>query len=843
MIRILCIDATDDLQLQLQSQLGHVVAWCSSGQEGLRRCVEIGYDVVVVDYRLEDGSGVDVMRQLAELEPPPRSLMLTAHGSEAIAVAAMKAGASDYIVRDAAGAFVDVLVSAIATSSGDSDSGRRAPAREEDVRGEQAARRERQRHQRFLKNLRTIDDAIHASTDLDEMMAAVLQTSLDVFDCDRAYLLHPCDPDGDFWGVPMERVRPAYPGAFALGERLPMGEEIGAVFREALQFDDVITQDHREASPVQAIAQQFSIKSEIRRAIHAHTGAPWIFGLHQCSHYRQWTEEDKNLFREVSHRVSDALSSLLFMRELRQSEARFRSVLDSSRDAIYQFDVVQGTYDYMSPAIEVLTGYSPEAFLEGGLAFVLSLLHPDDVERIQSHVAEIIEQRLEPENMNRVSYRLKHRTLGYRWLSDSRMVVCDDAGEAVSIIGSSRDITERKRAEQQRQAFERQMQQAQKLESLGVLAGGIAHDFNNLLTAILGNTELALFQLSDDAPVREHLHEVQRASNQAADLAQQMLTYSGRGRLTTAPVNLTDLVHELTHLLKVSISKKARLVCDFDAQLPAFEGDATQIRQVVMNLIINASEALEGAVGTIELTTGTQAVNSATFAKVPAAMLFGAEAPLDAGDYVFLSVKDSGVGMSQETVSQVFDPFFTTKFTGRGLGMSAVMGIVRGHGGVIRVQSAVGEGTTFTVLLPAGATRALSHAEERPTGGQLPWRGAGTALLVDDVEEIRLVGQHMLEQLGFDVLTAADGAEGLEVFRKHAKEITCVVLDLTMPRMGGEDALREMRSTHPSVAVVLCSGYSEQMTTEQVVPGAPIEFLQKPFDMKTLTTALQRILP
>lgn len=417
-------------------------------------------------------------------------------------------------------------------------------------------------------------------------------------------------------------------------------------------------------------------------------------------------------------------------------------------------------------------------------------------------------------------------------------------GSTAGLLGIANNVTERKRAEEQRLLLERQVQHAQKLESLGVLAGGIAHDFNNLLMAILGNADLALHELSPMSPARENILEIEKASRRAAELAKQMLAYSGKGRFVIEPIILGELVEEMTHLLEVSISKKVVLKYNFAQNLPLFDGDVTQIRQIIMNLITNASEAIGDKSGVIALSTGAMNCDRAYLEGVNDMARAGLSEPLSEGVYVYLEVADTGCGMSSETVSKIFDPFFTTKFTGRGLGMSAVLGIVRGHKGTIKIYSEPGKGTTFKVLFPANQ---LEENGQTARWGNMDWaidwRGEGTILIADDEETVCAVGKQLLERLGFEVLTAADGQSAVDLFRQHAGKIVCVLLDLTMPHLDGAQAFSEIRRIRPDAAVILCSGYNEQDATQRFCGKGLSGFLQKPYNMSALREKLRGLLP
>lgn len=408
-----------------------------------------------------------------------------------------------------------------------------------------------------------------------------------------------------------------------------------------------------------------------------------------------------------------------------------------------------------------------------------------------------------------------------------------DIGGEACVIGMGIDVSERAQLREARRIAEEALVQAQKLESLGVLAGGIAHDFNNLLVGILGNAGLALAELGPTSPARATIQDIETAGRRAADLARQMLAYSGKGRFIVQPLGLNELVEEMTHLLRVSIAHGATLSYDLAPGLPPVEVDATQIRQVVMNLVVNASDAIGDSEGVIVVSTG---VIDATRADLDE---FYLSPGLPVGRYVFLEVRDTGVGMDAGTMARIFDPFFTTKFTGRGLGLAAVLGIMRGHRGAIRVSSEPGRGTTFRFLLPAVA----SSDEPAPVAedGPAAWRGSGAILVVDDEPAVLAVTSRALALFGFDVIEAADGEAGVAAFAEHAG-IRCVLLDMTMPRLNGAETFAAMQRIRPGVPVVLMSGYSEEDAATQFGPGGPAGFIEKPYDLRTLREVLRATL-
>jgi PAS domain S-box-containing protein len=425
------------------------------------------------------------------------------------------------------------------------------------------------------------------------------------------------------------------------------------------------------------------------------------------------------------------------------------------------------------------------------------------------------------------------KTTGALALFSTKPILPKEEGLLEEIAATASLVILTVQAEQQRHELETQMQQAQKLESLGLLAGGIAHDFNNLLTAILGHANLALMDLAPESPARDSLREIDKASGRAADLCRQMLAYAGKGRFVVEPINVTRLVEEVAHLLQVSISKKVLLRCQLAEGLPAIVADPAQIRQIVMNLVINAAEAIGDTEGVIGISTG---IVQSTEERLRDSHLVE---PLAPGQYVFLEVTDTGCGMDATTLDKIFDPFFTTKFTGRGLGLAAVLGIVRHHRGTLNVESEPGRGTTFRVLFPASAKTA---AAAESGGNPSLWRGKGTILLVDDEEPVRNVTARMLERSGFKVLRAADGREAIELFRAHASEVVCVLLDLAMPRMDGEETFRELFRIQPAVRVVLASGYSDQEIAQRFQNAGLAGFIEKPYRVETLIAKLREVL-
>lgn len=396
-----------------------------------------------------------------------------------------------------------------------------------------------------------------------------------------------------------------------------------------------------------------------------------------------------------------------------------------------------------------------------------------------------------------------------------------------------REMFLRGQAAEERRQIDLRLQHTQKLESLAVLAGGVAHDFNNLLTSILGYTELSLLKIRPESPAQYSLEKIRQATLRAADLAKQMLTYAGRGYMEMSEINLNQLVEEMTHILKVSISPQINVHFNLAPHLPPVQADPTQLRQVVMNLITNASEAIGDQYGAISFHSGLLEANEDYLTN------FAQDEQLEAGWYVYLEVSDTGGGMPEEVQARMFDPFFTTKFTGRGLGLAAVLGIIRGHRGAIKVYSEVGRGTTFKILLPT-TSEFIEPTDSEPTQDEAY---SHRIFIVDDNEAVQSVTQALLEAYGFTVMSTNDSRESITLFRSHHHEIDLVLLDLTMPHMDGAAVFSAMRQINPKACVVLCSGYSEQGVMANFTGKGLAGYLQKPFTaeklLSTITQALE----
>ena len=516
---------------------------------------------------------------------------------------------------------------------------------------------------------------------------------------------------------------------------------------------------------------------------------------------------------------------------LEESQVRLQTLVSNLPGMAYRcLNDPHWTMSYVSEGCEAVTGYRRDELENNRLAAYADLIHVDDRDWLWAKCQKSLDARTPCQN----EYRILDKLGRERWVSERASGVYAEDGTLHVIDGFIQDITISRQAKIERELLDRKMQETQKLESLGVLAGGIAHDFNNLLTAILGNASIAQIELPPGSSVQDCLEQINEASLRAADLCKQMLAYSGRGRFVVQTLDLGELVEQTAQMLQISISKKAVLRYRLEKGLPPVEVDATQIRQVIMNLVINASEAIGDASGVISISTG--------LTRVDRDYLRGTlmDPDLPEGDYVFLEVSDSGSGMSAETQARIFDPFFTTKFTGRGLGLAAVLGIVRGHKGAMKVYSEIGRGTTFKLLFPA--TTGAGESSRAAAAVAPVWHGEGTVLVVDDEETMRSTVARMMRLLGLDPVLASDGREAVEIFRAQPERFALVLLDLTMPHLDGEQTFTELRRLRPDVRVVLMSGFNAQEALVRFPGKGLASFLQKPFTVDALRMVLEDVL-
>lgn len=454
----------------------------------------------------------------------------------------------------------------------------------------------------------------------------------------------------------------------------------------------------------------------------------------------------------------------------------------------------------------------------------VSRFSTDSIETIERNIARLMSGEVLEHQVKNVQ---ENGSLRYYELREAAITLPDGSR---GILALANDVTDRLQAEAQKLEFERQLLHADKLKSLGVLAGGIANEYNNLLGAIIGNLDLAMLEAEAKSPIQARLREAALAALRASNLTQQILAYSGRGRFVVAPVDLSEMISGMRELLKASISRKASVKLNLATDLPPIAGDDPQLQQVVMNLVTNASEALGERPGLITITTRRRDCSAEELRQNLIAE------SLPPGCYAELEVRDSGCGMDETVLKRMFDPFFTTKFTGRGLGMSAVMGVVRGHKGAIFIASEPQRGSVVSVLFPAAPLKATNFPTPMVPPEQLQPepRLKGTVLIGEDETMIRLLMERILKRLGLQVLNAENGLEALGLFREHAGEITFVILDFALPKLDALQTLAELRAIKPEVPVVLISDLDVERQLDGAAKAGFAAFMRKPFQVDHL---------
>ena len=714
-----------------------------------------------------------------------------------------------------------------------------------DITERKQAEQERLANVHFLESMGRVNRAMQGTNDLEQMMGDVLDEVLSIFDCDRAFLLYPCDPEAASWSAPMERTKPEYPCIHAKGLKTPMDPDASIVCRLLLESDGPVKFGPDSVHPLKReMSRRFGYKSEIVMAIYPRTGAPWVFGLHQCPYPRVWTEQEERLFQEIGRRLEDALTSLLMYRNLQESEQRYRMVFENSPVSIWEedFSGVKNLFDGLRKEkvtdIEAYFAQHPEAVRQ-----CADLVKIVDVNRVtvEMHGAANKEELLAglvntftPESFDTFRQELICLWNGCTEMASDAVIktlagdrrnvlvyfsVCSGHEQTLSkVIVSLTDITERKRLEEE-------LIRAQKLEFVGLLAGGIAHDFNNILTVILGNVSMARMQVASEDDIFKMLSEAEMATMRAQALTKQLLTFAKGG----APVKETASIKDLLKESSSFALRGSKSICDFSIaeDLWPVDMDVGQMSQVINNIIINSNQAMpEG--GTIQVAAENLIIEDSL------------GLPVKPGRYIKISITDQGVGILEKHLLHIFDPYFTTKHEGSGLGLATTYSIIKKHDGHITVESQVGVGTTFHIYLPA-SDRAVSKKEEVKL-----IKGRGRILVMDDQAFLRKIVGKMLEKLGYESEFAKNGAEAIEMY-KRAKEAekhyAAVILDLTIPGgMGGKETIKNLLEIDPEIKAIVSSGYSDDPVLANFQEHGFKGMIPKPFEYRCLGKVLHEVL-
>ena len=527
-------------------------------------------------------------------------------------------------------------------------------------------------------------------------------------------------------------------------------------------------------------------------------------------------------FRGIARVITDRKQA---EKDLRESEEKYRQLVNYAPAGIYEVDFTKGKLVSVNDVMSEYTGYSKDE--------LLNMSAPDFLTReSQKQMQDRIARLMKGERIyGSAEYKARTKDGREFWMLVNARYFYDKYGKLQSAMVVAHDITDRKRAQEEKERLEDRLQQAQKMEAIGTLAGGIAHDFNNILSVIIGYTELILMNGNVEAEVKQNLKEIFNASKHARDMVKQILAFSRQSKQERKPIQVAHIVKEAIKMLRASLPTTILIQQQIEKDTGIIEADPTQIHQVLMNLCTNAAHAMNGEDGVLKISLSNVQLDHKALEMAP---------DLQPGSYLKLSVSDTGHGIAPDAYEKIFDPYFTTKKKeeGTGLGLAVVQGIVKSHNGAVTVESQVGKGATFDVYLPV-IMRKLTAEEEIAT--PLPM-GHECILLVDDEQPLVEIGKQMLQRLGYTVDTRTSSIEALELFRANPDRFDLVITDIVMPNMTGETLAEKMMDIRADIPVILCTGYSEKITRKQASEMGIQCFLMKPLVMRDLATTVRQAL-
>ncbi len=689
-----------------------------------------------------------------------------------------------------------------------------------DITERKQAEIERLANLKFFESMDRVNRSMQGVKDLDSMISDVLDVVLDLFDCDRALLLYPCDPEAESWSSPIIRTKPEYPRVLKPGMKMPMVDTVAQILRITLDSEGPVQFGYgaEHQIPVQ-IMEHFGVKSTMVTALYPKTGKPWSLGLQQCSYDRLWTSEEERLFQEIGRRLNDALTSLLTYHDLIKSEEFLSNIVDNIPSMIFVKDAQELRFVRINKASEKFLGCSDK-----------EVLGKNDYDLIPKEEADFHAAKQQDVLINKKSVdipeeRIRNKNNEERILHTKKIPVLDKTGNPQYLLGISEDITEHKQ-------LEAQLRQSQKMEAIGRLAGGVAHDFNNMIGVIVGHTDLCMEWLDPSQPLFANLQEIRTAAERSANLTRQLLAFARKQTIAPEVLDLNDTVEGMLKMLRRLIGEDIDLAWLPGTGVWPVKMDASQIDQILANLCVNARDAISG-VGKITIETGNVAIDE-TYCSENAGFI--------PGEYVLLAVSDNGSGMDKESLNSLFEPFFTTKDKdkGTGLGLATVYGIVKQNDGFINVYSEPGQGSTFKIYLPRHTADAIQTKQKRHAAQLL--RGDETILLVEDEVALLDMGKQMLVRLGYKVLTASTPHEAIRIAKDNAGKIHLLITDIVLPDMNGRDLMEKITSLFPEIKCMFMSGYTSNVITHHGKLDEGVYFIQKPFSLQTLATKVREVM-
>jgi len=549
---------------------------------------------------------------------------------------------------------------------------------------------------------------------------------------------------------------------------------------------------------------------------------------------RGFSQSEINFLQGIASQTAVSIVNAKSFKRIQENEEKYRLLAENATDIIWVIDLSKQKYTYISPALKKFLGYEPFEVMALNLKESLALITPEiTVANVNMMVEKATGSDGEFPNTWTMELELLSRN-GSKISAETTISLLDSQEEETPrLFGITRDISERKRADREKRQLESQLQQSQKMESIGTLAGGIAHDFNNILSIILGNTEMAMEDIPENSTARETLDEVRKASMRAKGMIKQLLSFSRKSDSARNPIKIIPDIKESLKFLRFTIPKSVELKSMLPEDSYTILGDSTQIHQIMINLYSNAFDAMEDTGGLLTVKVTDENIQEESISP---------GVHLASGRYVKLVVTDTGHGMNQDMIKRIFDPYFTTKEVGKGTGMglAVIHGIMKSHDGNIFVESTIGKGTTFNLWFPA-----IDHKEDLPdaVGNESLHSGTEHVLFVDDEEPMAIMGKMLLERLGYKVEIATDPVKVIDLLKSKPKSwIELVVTDFSMPGINGRQLAEQIFTINPDLPVILCTGYSEQHMEEGLNKTNIKKYLEKPFNMSEMATAVRAVL-
>jgi PAS domain S-box-containing protein len=780
-----------DVLCEMLTEQGYQIAGFTSSKDALEELKEHDFDLLLSDLMMPDMNGVTLLKAALEIDPSLVAVIMTGQGTVQTAVEAMKLGAFDYLLKPfKLNALLPVLSRAMQM--------RRLKLENLELRETVA--------------MNELIQAVGATLDPEVILQKVADAARQQCQADEVSIMLPTENENELCVsvVQGEGARDI------LGMRV-QGEKgiAGWVARNRQTLTLTGRVDDQRFAPINP---RDAIHSSISMPMMAGSKLVGVLNVNSTKSLRPFTVGQAKALAILANLAAPALEGARLYREVQEAERRYRSIFENAVEGMYQstpsLEILAA-----NPAMAHILGYeSPEELMASATGVAAQLYNEPES---RARLLEEIERRGMVRGFEVQVYRKDGKKI---WLSASARAIRDESGNTLCYEGSVEDVTEQKQLEEQ-------LVQSQKMEAIGTLAGGIAHDFNNLLTAIIGYSQLAAGRLMEGEPLYKEIEEIRKAGTRAAELTGQLLAFSRKQVLQPKLINLNWIVTNISNMIRRVIGEDIELVSSLDSELRQIKADPGRMEQVLMNLAVNARDAMPSG-GKLTIETANTLLDEA-YARL--------HFDMTPGPHVMLAVSDTGCGMDADTQSHMFDPFFTTKDLGKGtgLGLSTVYGIVKQSGGDISVHSEPGRGTSFKVYLPCAEQGVEQTFQE---GKRVRSTGTETVLLVEDHQQVRTLAATVLRERGYEVLEASSGGEALQIAQQYAGRIHLLLTDVVMPHMSGKDLAEHISRIRLDTKILFASGYTGDAVLYHEVMEAHAAFIQKPFTPNALANKVRQVL-